>query len=308
VSALRELGTTLRAAGLTPRALAGWAGTDRVSALPARIPALVESEPVPAAMALALFVGGARLPIARLRGLPLDRLFEAGLLARDQQLVEAPLAILPLGPSLMVCDRLDTLDEEDLVAWPDDSSHHLATAIPAGRRESWLDLGCGSGFAQLARPQLARTLTAVDLNPRAVRYARMGAALSGIEQLEAIERGVGDRHAPAELVTCNAPMPGVWDLAIWRRAGEAFFAELWPAVRGSVAPGGMAVIHAKRRMIPDDLPGERTLVAYAPEFAILWWRPDEPDRQVTASRELTLDRPHVDAIDRDDALARKIDR
>jgi len=33
--------------------------------------------------------------------------------------------------------RLDAPTERALVCWPDDSSHHLATAIPPGRRADW---------------------------------------------------------------------------------------------------------------------------------------------------------------------------
>ncbi|MGN6109658.1 MAG: hypothetical protein ACTHU0_31415, partial [Kofleriaceae bacterium] len=59
---LAALGDQLRGAGLTPRALAAWAGTDRAAALPGRLPALATTEPVPAAAALTLLVAGAELP------------------------------------------------------------------------------------------------------------------------------------------------------------------------------------------------------------------------------------------------------
>jgi hypothetical protein len=286
---------------ITARGLAAWAGTDRVSALPDRLAALRDREPVPAAAPYALLVAGAEVAVDRLRGLPLEDLLARELIERRGDRVWARVAIVPVRQALMVCDRLDAPDAEDLVAWPDDSSYHLAGAIPAGRRARWIDLGCGSAFAQLARPELAGELVGWDLNPRAVAYARHGAELSGIRHLEAAVRGVGEwapGDARAELVTCNAPMPGAWDLAIWRRAGEGFFAELWPAIRAALAPGGLAVVHAARRAIPADLPGERTIVAYAPDFAVLWWRPDEPERLLTSYRELTVERPHVDARDR----------
>ena len=300
---LRELGTTLRGAGLTPRALAAWAGTDRLAALPARIPSLARREPVPAAAALALWVAGAEVALDRLRGVPIDALIDHGLAVCDRERASATVAIVPLGPSLLVCDRFDTADEHDLVAWPDDSSHHLVAAIPVGRRRAWLDLGCGSAFAQLARPELARGLAASDRNPRAVRYARIGAALSGIDRFDAIARDIAEPHEPADLITCNAPIPEARNLAIWSRAEPTFFAALWRVIRRCLEPGGEAVVHAARRAIPADLPGERVIVAYAPEFAVLWWRPDAPEREVVAARELTIERPHVDARDRDEALA-----
>jgi hypothetical protein len=288
--------------GLTPRALAAWAGTDRLSALPPRLDALASPAPVPAATTLALFVAGARIERDRIRGLDVDALVAAGLLDVIDGLVHAPAAIVPLARSLIVCDHHDALDHEDLVAWPDDSSYHLAGALPAGRRARWIDLGCGSAFAQLARPELADTLVGVDRNPRAVRYARLGAELSQIPRFEAIEADLAALAIePAELVTCNAPIPGTWDRAIWRSAPPAFFEHLWPAIRRHLAPGGLAVVHAKTAAIPDDLAGERVVVAYA-DFAVLWWRPDATPCHVHRERLLTDDRPHVDAADRDAAL------
>jgi SAM-dependent methyltransferase len=295
------LGAALRTAGLNARALAAWAGTDRVAALPLRIAKLRAKEPVPAAAALALFVAGVELAIDRVK-LPIEELVERGLVERSTERVRAKLAVVPLAASLLVCDRSDARDHEELVAWPDDSSHHLAASIPAGRRVRWLDLGCGSAFAQLARPELASALAGVDRNPRAVELARLGGELSGVAL--AIEHGdAGGAHDPAELITCNAPIPGSSARAIWRSAGEGFFTALWPAIRAALAPGGLAVVHAALAAIPEDLAGERTIVAYADQFAVLWWRPDGPERQVTARRDLTVERPHLDARDRDDALA-----
>lgn len=295
------LGSALRAAGLTPRGLAAWAGTDRLAALPRRLPDLAAREPVPAAAALALFVAGGELALDRVR-LPLEELAAAGLVERSASRVRATVAILPLARALLVCDRADAADAPDLVCWPDDSSHHLASALPSGRRASWIDLGTGSGFAPLARPELATAITAVDVNPRAVAFARLGAALSGIGHLVVEHADVSAPRPPAALVTCNAPMPGERDAAVWRRAAPTFFARLWQAARAFAAPGAEIVVHAEHAAIPDELPGERVILVYTPEgtraFAVLWWRPDGPERQVRGRRELTLDRPHVDAQDR----------
>lgn len=233
---------------------------------------------------------------------------------------------MPLGSALVVCDRLDAAIERDLVCWPDDSSYHLAAAIPPGRRADWLDLGCGSAFAPLVRPELASRIAGVDLNPRAVRYATLGAALSGIPHVTASLGDAGDPHAPAELVTCNAPMPDPGDVPgarpldrsrlrsalpeIWRCADPGFFARLWPALRRAVRPGGLAVVHGARDLIAPalaDAPGERAVVTYTPGgvqgFAVAWWRPDAPARFAAARRALTPERPHLDPRDREDALA-----
>jgi SAM-dependent methyltransferase len=305
----RQLGDALRAAGLVPRALAAWAGTagiDRLAALPPRLPALRAREPVPAAAALALFVAGAELAVDRCRALPLDALFEAGLLERAGAAVRARVAVLPLGRGLLVCDRADAPAAPELVCWPDDSSHHTAGALPPGRRARWLDLGCGSAFAPLARPDAAARITGVDLNPRAAGHARLGLALSGIEHAEIVLGDAAAEHGAADLVTCNAPIPGDPHAAMWRRTDAGFLARLAAAIPARLSPGGLAIIHTAREALPADLPGERVFVAYAPgapSFGVLWWRPDAPARAAFAYRELTAARPHLDPRDRDDALA-----
>ena len=277
-------------AGLTPRALAAWAGTDRLSALVHRLPQLAADEPLPAATALALFVTGRDVPAAHAPADP--RLVE-----RIGDRARARVAVLPLGRALLVCDRADAPPRDDTVCWPDDSSYHLARAVPRGRVACWLDIGCGSAFAQLARPELAERRVAIDLNPRAVLHARLGGELSRVA-LEVTEGDAGALPAcAAQLVTCNAPLPASVEAMLWRRAGAGFFDRLFRAIPAALAPGGLAVVHCARAQIPGDLPGQRTLVSYAPDFAVLWWRPDAPARVVERHRELTIDRPHLDEHD-----------
>jgi hypothetical protein len=340
---LAALGARLRHAGLHARALAAWAGTARISALPLRLEAMTAEPSTPTAAVLALFVAGADVARDRLptvRDATVEQLIACELLERDTDRLRARVAIVPIGSALLVCDRLDAAIERDLVCWPDDSSYHLATAIPPGRRTEWLDLGCGSAFAPLARPELAIRITGVDINPRAVRHAQLGAALSGIAQFSASLGNVGDTREAAELVTCNAPMPAPGDPPassigdrdigsipstgdsrlehrlrgalpeVWRHADPGFFAQLWLALPRAVRPGGMIIVHAACATalpILADAPGDRVVVTYTPDgvpgFAVAWWRPDGPSRFVTARRVLTPERPHVDPRDRDDALA-----
>jgi SAM-dependent methyltransferase len=324
---LAQIGAWLRDAGLNPRALAAWTGTSRLAALPPRLDARPVEEPLlatPAGALLALMVAGAevapdRLRVARGSAVELvDALLAHGVVERTGAALRARLAILPLAGSLLVCDRLDAPVERDLVCWPDDSSHHLASAIPPGERADWLDVGCGSGFAPLARPALAGQITGVDINQRAVRYAKLGAALSRLSHVTAAAGDAGDRHAPAALVTCNAPMPARPAPAhhaaalpeVWRFADPGLFARLWPALAAAVRPGGMIVAHAACEALVPALraaPGERVIVTYTPDgvlgFAVAWWRPDAPERWVSTRRALTPERPHLDARDRHDALA-----
>ena len=291
----------MKLAGLTTRALAAWAGTDRIAALPDLLPRLVGQPITPGSAMLALFVGGATVPAAWIRDL--DALIAADLVDVDRELARATVAVIPLGQGLMVCDRLDGHLDEEHVCWPDDSSHHLANSIPAGRVARWLDLGCGSAFSPLYRPELAQAITGVDLNPRAVRYAQLGAELSGIGHLELRTADVGAIEGRYELITCNAPIPDQREhrtAPMWQSTTPAFFDRLFATAQRCIAPGGLIVMHAWLAAVPI-LPGEAILCSYSPEteFGVVWWRPDRPPRNVLRHRLLTTDRPHLDASDQE---------
>ncbi len=107
---LRALGQRLVSAGLTPRALASWSGTNRIASLPWKVLDLSARDPVPAAAALALLVAGAELPLDRVRRLPISELVAAGILEHVEDRVRARVAVVPLGASLLVCDRAECED------------------------------------------------------------------------------------------------------------------------------------------------------------------------------------------------------
>ncbi len=306
----RELADALRRSGLNARALAAWAGTDRLSALPSLLPQLVAREPTPAAATLAMFVGGARVARAKLRllGGSLALLARRGLVEIDGEHARATVAIMPLGASLFVCDRLDAQVTDHLVCWPDDSSHHLAACLPPGRREKWIDLGCGSGFAPLARPELAATICGTDLDARALQHAALGASLSGVPLI--VFGGDVGANVPAswrgacELVSCNAPMPG-GDGPLWRHAPADIVERMVDAAARFAARDATIVIHAAVDALAAALAtrrGDRTVVRYTPDdvrgFAVAWWRPDGEDRLVERQRLLAPAAPHLTYADR----------
>jgi hypothetical protein len=335
VTRLAALGSRLRYGGLSPRALAAWLGSDRVAAVPALLPSVAGAPLTPASALLALFVAGDDVPVEWV--VELEALHREGLVDVAGHHAHARVAILPVGASLLVCDRLDTSDSLDVVCWPDDSSYHLALALPPGLGDAWLDLGCGSAFAPLLRPELARSIVGADVNPRAVRYARLGCELSGHPHVRIALANLGD-GVPAELrgscglVTCNAPIPeppepgagpgssvagpvppGSPNRARWRLTDTAFVERLFVHARTFVAADGMIVVHAAQGALEPvvaDLPGHRVLIAYTPSdvrgFAIAWWQPGGEDRLVRARRPLTERRPHLTHEDRIAALTRDL--
>ncbi len=312
---LRVVGSTLRAGGLTPRMLAAWAGSDRLSALPHLVATQAGRPLTPASTLLALFVAGDDVPIARVP--ELDALHAHGVVDVIDDRVHARVSVLPLGPSLIVCDRIDTDDSLDVVCWPDDSSYHLALSLPREPDQTWLDLGCGSAFAALLRPDLGSRIVGADINARAVRYATLGCELSGIEQLRVVEADLGEGLPPElqtsyDLVTCNAPIPDPSDTPSrphWRVTDTTFMERLFAHAAQLVAAGGTVVVHAALDALDPVLaavPGDRVVVGYTPAgvrgFAVAWWRPDGEERLVRARRVLTDPRPHLTYEDRIDAM------
>jgi SAM-dependent methyltransferase len=311
-----SLGADLRHAGLHPRALAAWIGADHLPAVGGRLLLGAPAVVTPAAAALALFVGGASVPVARLG--PLARL--VGALERRELVdvrddaVAARLAILPVHGGLVACDRRDAEESPELVCWPDDSSYHVASALPQRSFARWLDVGCGSAFAQIVQARRASERAAIDLNPRAVRYAALGAELSEL----ALDVRAGDLADAVDgrfdLLTCNAPIPELTGAELgpmWRSTDEGFVARLFRSAARVVAADALVVVHAAwdaLAPIVADLPGERVVVVYTPEhaarhFAIAWWAPGGDARLVAARRAATSERPHLAHDDRLAALA-----
>ena len=79
-------------------------------------------------------------------------------------------------------------------------------AVPAGA--TVLDLGTGSGVLAVAAARSARSVVAVDIDPAAVRCARINALLNGVE--DRVEVREGDLFDPVagerfDVVLCNPP-------------------------------------------------------------------------------------------------------
>ncbi|MGD0523512.1 MAG: methyltransferase [Polyangiaceae bacterium] len=69
----------------------------------------------------------------------------------------------------------------------------VRAVVPAGPVESALDLGCGAAPVGLLLARSARRVVATDVNPRAAAFARLNAAVNGVENLEV---RVGDLYEP----------------------------------------------------------------------------------------------------------------
>jgi release factor glutamine methyltransferase len=110
-----------------------------------------------------------------------------------------------------------------------------------------LDVGTGSGALAIVAAQLARSVAAVDVNPHAVRCARLNVLLNRCEDRVAVEEG--DLFGPFngrrfDVVLCNPPFyrgspRDHWD-ASWR--APDFFERFTGSLAAHLAPAGHALV------------------------------------------------------------------
>ncbi len=106
--------------------------------------------------------------------------------------------------------RPDHQDDRDTVIGVGAASLTLAAATPRRHVGATLDVGAGCGVQALLAARHSGTVTATDASPRASAYARLAAALAGLElgrQLDVrtgnlLEPAVGERY---DLLVSNPP-------------------------------------------------------------------------------------------------------
>jgi methylase of polypeptide subunit release factors len=109
-----------------------------------------------------------------------------GLITVDGGQVVANYSLLPHDGLLVAGDGPGPADR-DLVSPFTGPSLTLARLTPRIARRSMLDLGTGSGVLAVLGAAHCDAVTAVDVNPRALMFARFNAALNGIDNVELLE-------------------------------------------------------------------------------------------------------------------------
>ena len=88
--------------------------------------------------------------------------------------------------------RAEDALEEDPVMYIGMDSHGLVQTAPREACDSLLDLCCGSGVQGIVASRYAGHVIAVDINPRAIRFARFNAQLNGVSNHEVREGSLYD--------------------------------------------------------------------------------------------------------------------
>jgi len=137
-----------------------------------------------------------------------DDLVDAQWLVRDGDAVRSPLRITPHEGVLLVHDELKVKQTDaDVVLGRSSAANTLAALTPREPVGTALDVGTGCGIQALLAAGHADRVVAVDVNQRALDLTALGAALSGIDNVELL---LGSWFEPVEgeqfdLIVSNPP-------------------------------------------------------------------------------------------------------
>jgi methylase of polypeptide subunit release factors len=138
----------------------------------------------------------------------LDALVRTGLVELGGEVVPRS-RITAIGDVLLASDGFsrDVADAADYVATYTPTSRLLDVLTPRPRIGRALDVGTGPGIHALLAARHSDLAVATDVNPRALAYTELNAALNGLDNVDVRP---GSLFEPAngetfDLITCNAP-------------------------------------------------------------------------------------------------------
>ncbi len=185
----------------------------------------------------------------------LSTLAESGLVRREGGEWASRAELLPWKDVYIACDRFEKITQDDYVFRPNLSSHFTWSVVDFLRpgRQRILDVGTGSGVAAVLAASAGSQVIAIDVNPRALEFARFNAALNdvavrfehcGISSLDA------DGWGRFDLVMFNMPnlyrapesLKGVGTVAIQSDRGDELLAQTLGALDRVLSERGIAVL------------------------------------------------------------------
>ena len=246
---------------------------------------------------------------AALKGLSLERLEAMGVLRRLGDQVTAGLELVPSEDLLIACDAF----QKELAT----SDHVLGVSSPARVLavvdgsvtpvERALDLGTGNGHqALLASRHATAYVTAIDINPRALRFAAFNAVLNGADGIDFREGNLFEPVAGEkfDLIVCNPPYVVSPETEIAYRdgglPGDSFCEKIVRELPGYLEPGGIGEVlvswlHplggdwiAPERRWVEDSGCDALLIRYAAhqplDYAAAWNRPFRTNPELYAEK------------------------
>ncbi|MGD0631892.1 MAG: methyltransferase, partial [Terracidiphilus sp.] len=152
---------------------------------------------------LQLFIDGRSVPVDRLRKRVsaefVETIVETQLAEMTGSAVQSKLCLFPCYGKYIVTDRAAKNSAINQVMWLWGESFILGGMAKRAPRRRAIDLGTGSGVHAILAADHCERVVAVDINPRALEFARFNAALNGAENIDFV---LGDLFEPVES-TCD---------------------------------------------------------------------------------------------------------
>ncbi|WP_369991835.1 methyltransferase [Pseudomonas xanthosomatis] len=190
----------------------------------------------------------------------LQQLRTAGVLQADGQLLRSTVRWSSLDDLLLVHSAWPT-DSQDAVFFGPDS-YRFAQVIhdhlqrSPKRVQHAVDIGCGSGVGALliARAAQHAQVSAVDINPQALRFTAINAALAGVANLSVEPSDLLDGLSGTfDLIVANPPYMLDAGRRAYRHGGGSLGAELSLRIveqaRERLAPGGTLLLYTGVAML-----------------------------------------------------------
>lgn len=141
---------------------------------------------------------------------------QSGELEADADLLRSKVRFSSLGDQLFVHSSFPTEASDTVFFGPDTyrfarALRHATADIPAAASFTIIDVGCGSGAGGLHAADLMRNRTHAevilsDVNPKALRFSRVNAALNDVRNVRTVLSDVFDRlNEGGDLIVANPP-------------------------------------------------------------------------------------------------------
>jgi methylase of polypeptide subunit release factors len=179
-----------------------------------------------------------------------DALAAVGLALRSGDKLEPRGRIMPVEGLLLACDAFPSgsADPPGYVAAFTPTASWCAALTPRRRVTRALDVGTGNGAQALLAARHATQVVATDVNPRALAFTSLNAALNGFDN---VETRLGNLFAPVagesfDLITCNAPYvispETKWQYRDGGLPADEFSARVVAGASAALAEGGHATL------------------------------------------------------------------
>ncbi|MEJ7599581.1 MAG: class I SAM-dependent methyltransferase [Kofleriaceae bacterium] len=205
-----------------------------------------------------------------------------------------------LGDGLYAHSPYPTVDEAAVFFGPDTYRFCTLLAARIDRAQRCVDVGCGSGAGALSLASRVDRLVLADINPQAVRFARVNAELAGVT--DRVELVTGDLFAPVagdlDLVIANPPYLLDDGHRIYRdgggSAGEGLAVRIVREGLARLVSGGRLVLYTGAAIV-DGHDVVRAALVPVFEAAGARWSYEELDPDVFGEE---LDAPAYAAVER----------